>query len=298
MIANRFPELQNTPQYQELQKDFTQRFALAALYVKKGDIQRAKEIIGEFGRIEEKQILVALLLQHKERFLEFIRYSVYGDVIKAYEIAKEDPRYQKLSLYKQIIQQIEKTLQRISEAIDHLEFSIEPILNEMMIYPKTKEMFFKLQEAKQLQDIIHNGSLDESFTFIEKCLTCKENILAVKLQQQWYETLQKSESLSLNGEFDLLLATLQNYLHVKSKTKQITHLLKKAARVKIQKQIDNNNFKEAEQNIYWYIETFEKDLLFEELMQEFEKKSKITLALTIQPKEDSCQQKSQLFTNT
>ena len=289
MLANHFPELQNTSQYQELQKDFTRRFALAALYVKKGDIQKAKEIIGEFGRIEEKQISIALLLQHKERFLEFIRYSVYGDVIQAYKIAQEDPRYQKLSLYQQIIQQIEKTLNRIDEAINLLEFSIEPLLEEMKIYPKAKKLLKKLHETKILYDLYRFSSLEEYYNFLENCNYCKNTSLAQQLQLQWYKIVQKGEVLANNGDINAVFELLFPYLHVKSKQKQIDMLLKKSIRQKIKKQIQQNEFSKAEKNIYKYLELFSKDSLFEEIMQKFEKTSGITLALTLQYKQDKQQ---------
>jgi len=200
-------------------------------------------------------------------------------VIKAYEIAQEDPRYQKLSLYQQITQQIEKTLDRIDEAINILEFSIEPLLKEMLIYPRSKKLYKKLQETKQLYDLYQSSSLNECYRFLEECHYCKNTSIAQKLQLRWYETVQKSELYAQSGEVKTVFKLLFPYLHVDSKQKQLEILLRKSLRRHIEKQIQNKEFSLAEKSIYKYLELFSKDSLFEEIMQEFERNSDTHLAI-------------------
>ena len=290
-MAYRYEELKETKEYKELQKDFLQKLVLAASFVKQNKVEKAKELLGLYSKIEEKRYIISLLFLHQEKFLEFIKYAANGDVMEAYAIAKEDKRYEKLSLYKELVDKIERTFKRLERAIDELEFDVELLLEQMSLHPKAKKLQQKLQKAKELSELFEGGEIVRCYEFIEQEELVQNNILAKKLTSHYYKTIRLSQEYVYNGDVKGVVEKLGILLKVSSKQKQIGLLLKKTFKTKIIQLLKRKEYQEAERGCYKYVELFGKDLLFDEVAKEFEQKSGIKLALV-----PECEQKENRWT--
>ena len=282
LFASKYPFLQQLPEYESLHQHFIARLNLAAKYIQKGNEEKAKTIIAEFSRLDDKRHMIALLLQYKERFLRFVHYVTYGEVEEAYKIATEDKRYEKLALYEELILKIERVLARIDEALENLDFSVEPMVEMMQFYPKTKLLKKKLELLKRFYDLYEQKDLKECYAMMEKEKILQTNSLAKKLQEKWYEALFSAEAAALRGDVEHVVASFREFLQIPSKQKNIAIILKKASRKEIELLLEAKEEREAEQKIYRYLELFGKDALFGELMERFEKQTQKKLAIVLQ----------------
>ncbi len=273
LIAEKHPELRATELYAELQEIFLQHLQLAALYIKRGDVQKAKEIVGEFVRLQEKRVGIQLLLQHKERFLEFVRHVAYGEVYEAYAISLEDERYKELGLYKELVTQMERLLERYEAAINEGEAISQELLERLLPYPRAKRLLKKHRLVAKLHTFFDAEDYDGCYALLHAHSELHESLLGSRLQHYWYETLHRCEEHAQKGELQQLVTALGPLLHVKTKQKEVGMLLRKAARIKTQLLIQKQKYQEAERSIYSYLELFGKDALFVEVMQEFARQS-------------------------
>ncbi len=279
VIATRYPQLQQTDTYKKLQTIFTNHLRFAALYAKKGDTQKASEIVGEFVRVEEKKTAIRLLLVSPNEFLEFIRCVSCGDVAKAYTIVLNDPRFKELDLYHELISQIERMLDRVEAAINANEFDTSVLLNELSEYPRTKKLMHKYRHLQQLHATFDEEAFERCYVLLDEHPFLIETDLGKRLEQHWQDVVQRCKTLSARGMFEDVVQTLDFFIRSEVKQGQVGRILRKTARRSIERFIDNGEYEKAEKNIYRYLELFGKDVLVIDVMQRFEKLSEISLAL-------------------
>jgi chaperonin cofactor prefoldin len=279
VLAYRYEELQQLPAFMELQNEFVKRLQLAALYVKKGQKEKAYEILGEFRRIEEKKIIIELLFSSQEQFFDFLRFASDGAVMQAYAIANTDKRFQKLSLYTTVIEKIEHTLKRIEDSINNCEFVSDEILLSMQEYPRAKELLEVSKMARELYEAFEKEQLCRCYVLIDTHLALQKNLLAQQLQNHWQKIVKKAQYYMELGLFESVIRTFGDLLHVETRKKQVGVILRKTFRQKIYKQIEQKAYNQAEKDIYFYLETFGEDILFHDVVKLFVQRSNIQLAI-------------------
>ena len=275
-IALKYEELQTTKEYKELYTHFLERLKLAIYHIKHDRASKAQQLIEEFAVVEEQRSFIRLLLLYKQEFLVFIERTIDGDVIEAYKIAQKDPRYKDLTIYKELIVKIERTLKRIEDALNRCEVeNLEEILLSMQPYPHVKKLLAKLYDTKEFCEAFSRGELQKCYMLIDRSENLMDNLLTKRLEEQWQRRLLECEL----GSLEQCLEVVYELLSISSRQKILGEVLKNKLLQSIDEAIETKEFFLAERMIYLYEELFSCDEALCEYKKRFEKVSKTALAL-------------------
>ena len=275
IVASKYPQLKESIEYIKMQEHFHALLKRAAFYVKKGETQKAKEIIGEYARVEDKRVVVKLLLTFGEEFLRFLKAVKEEDLEWVFKAVKRHREFAAVPSFLLLKTKMLNWLEMLEMQMDAMEleesFSVlwlwEPFL------PETKELQKKLHSLQKLQMHYEEEEWDACYTLIEEDPLVKNSLLAQLLHKHWYKSLEKAKMYAQEGEMEAVYRVLKQFVAIKSKHEQIKRVLFGAAKREIAMSIENGAFARAEKLLFEAADHFGKKSELLELAEIYYKKS-------------------------
>lgn len=277
IIASKYPELKNTPEYTKMQEHFHTLLKLAALHIKKDEQHKAQELIGEYARIEEKRDIVKLLLRYGEEFLHFLKSVNEKEMGPVFAALQLHPEFAKVPSFIALRTQMQSRLLALEEQMDAMELHSDfSLLWEWEHYlDEAKKLQKKLKALQKLQNHYEKEQWDACYAMIEEEELVASSLLAQLLQKHWYTRFEEAKSYAREGDIEKVYALLQDFTAVTSKKERIKKLLYAATKKHIADLIEKEKFKEAERLLFEAAEHFGKQVELLELATLYYEKSGI-----------------------
>ncbi len=260
MAASKEPSCLQSPLYAQLEERFWKLFALGVRYVRKGEMQKAQEILGEYVRVPIKGEIVRLLLRKKERFILFLQTLAAKDFQSAYTAVQKEPKLAKIAAYKALEEDVQKRLEQIQKEVLSFRFHNEAEVSQLAAYyPDAALLQERITHLHRLEALYEANRFKECFELVDTLPFLKDSLLGELLRKHWIKTVQKAEEAALKGEIKTVVALFGELLFVASKKEKITDILTLAARMRIVFFMEKGEFLAAEKGIYEYIDLFGYD---------------------------------------
>ena len=277
IIASKYPELKETAEYAKMQKHFHTLLRLAALQIKKGETYKAEELIGEYARVEEKRVVVKLLLAYGEEFLSFLKALNDAEFERVFATLQLHPDFAKVPSFVALKMRMQERLALLEKRMDAMELDSDfSLLQEWERYlPEAKRLQRKLATLQKLQYHYEKEEWSECYDLIEQEESVKNSLLAQLLQKHWYKRFEQAKEAAQNGIIERVYEVLHDFVEVTSKKEQIKQLLYIAAKRRIAKLLETQAYNETERLLFETAEHFGKDMELLELAKDYHKQTGI-----------------------
>ena len=282
IIATKYPFLKKTKVYSELQQHFHALLKIAALYIKQGNILKAKEILGVYARVEEKRLVVKLLLEYGELFLEFLSAVSMKDLQKVYKTVKQYPRFGDVPSFVEYDVTIEERLQKIDGLIESMELERVDVDFLTQLLPFKKQALFlsqKLQKTRRLQKLYEEELFWQCYDYIAENEEIQNTQLAQLLQNHYQKQLKKAKEVAKKGDIAQLVELFEPFIQSRSKHQEIESVFADASAVKIEQLLQHEDYLLAQKALFLAVERFGKKEVFLELEKSFFQKTGVRLLL-------------------
>ena len=260
IIASKYPELKETPEYVKMQEYFQKLLKAAARYIKKDQTYKAEELIGEYVRVEEKRIVVKLLLAFGEEFFSFLKALQTWDVETVFAMTKRYPEFAKVPSFISMKQEMQKRLFALEEKMDAMELDADFSLIGMWesYLTEAKRLQNKLAALQKLQSFYEDERWDICYEMIEENEFVQDSLLTQLLRKHWYKRLEEAKGYALQGDIAHTYKVLKEFGGIASKKGEIERLLYFAAKRDISNLIEQKRYGEAERLLFEAAERFGK----------------------------------------
>ena len=198
-----------------------------------------------------------------------------------YPVLQETPEYIKMDKNFQIsFENAQKLL-----TLDLRDKAKEQIYKYITVISKQKLLqliTYKDSKFKEFLLAYDKNDFKSCYEIMDKYKDIKLTKIAKLLEIHWERTILQCELYSKSGDINSYIKTMGPLLFTSTRVNNIEKLLKKTFHTKIQKLLKSKNFISCEAVLYSYIDIFSNDKRINELMNKFEKESKIILAITQQ----------------
>ncbi len=271
IVASKYPELKNTPQYAEMQEHFNTLLKLAALHIKRDQAYRARELIGEYARIEEKRVLVKLLLAFGEEFLQFLKAVSDKELEVVFSALELHPDFAKVPSFIVLKEQMTEQLAFLEKIMDTMELRSDfSLLWEWENFlPDARRLQKKLADLQRLQKHYEKEEWNACYEMIESENAVQNSLLARLLQKHWHTCFKRAKSSAERGDMEDVYRTVKDFLPVASKRESIKLLFYTAAKRRIADLIRQKAYKEAERLLFEAVEYFGRQPELMELAERY-----------------------------
>jgi len=284
-LSDKLPPLKYTPQYKKMEESFKERFAFAQKQILLGQEHIAKETLRPYLTVLSKRPIISLLLQQNKELLTFLKalqnkeYQTIQQLIAKHEIFKEIPSYTVL------IKSQEDLLQKISLLIDNakIDEAIQQIKELQDSTYKQKELNELYNDALTVKEFLvsyKNNDFKKCYELIDKNERLQQLDVAKLLEKHWQKIINKCEKYALLGDAKNIKKTLNELLRISTRLQKTGDLLRLSFHIKIQQYIKENDFSNAENMIYSYMDIFGTDKEIRMIANHYEKYTLKKLAIT------------------
>lgn len=282
IIASKYPQLKSTPEYAKIQERFQTLLQTAARSIKQGDKEKAKELIGEYARVEEKRFIVKLLLSHGNVFLQFLCDLENKNLENIYKAINAYPDFCNVPAFIEFDLSIKNTLDAIKAYIDDMEF--EKIDEDFLVQispfePKARALEAKIKKTKKLRKLYETERFWECYDYIADHKELQSTLLSKLLEKYFQNQLQKAYDHIEKKEFEKAAADIKPFIKSKAKKPALEEFFAKAAAKSIEILLQKNNYLQAQKALFLSVEQFGKKEEFMQLAKIFYKKTGIGLVL-------------------
>jgi len=285
-MADKYPQLQKTPQYRKLEQIFKEDFSFAQKQLLLKNESLAKELLGAYLIVPSKKEICSLLLRNNTAFIQFLQalqhkdYKTLFQLAQRYEVFQTIPSFQLLqeeiaiqlkSIYSDIYSM---KVDSIKKKIQELQY-IPSISNQLKILFKTLLALENLLKAYEAEDFV------ACYETIDATPLLAHTQLTTLLARHWKKIIHQCEIYALRGEIKKVKTTLGELINITTRTESIGNLLRLSFQTKIKQLLVKKLFKKAELLIYSYIDIFGLDTQLQQNIKEYEKYTKKNLAITL-----------------
>ena len=282
IVASKYPFLKKTKRYTQLQNHFHSLLKIAAHHIKQKEHHKAQELIGAYARIEEKRLIVKLLLSHGEVFLEFL-----GDVSKR----KLQESYESVALYEEFVNvpsfvvldgEVESRLEAMDALIDSMECErVDEDFVKQMVRFKEKARYIeaKLKKAKRLKALYKAERFWECYDFVQECDELKTTLLARLLENYFQKRLEEAKVYAQKGEIAKVLESFEPFIQSQAKQKTMENVLVEASAAKMERLLEEERFLEVQRALFLAVERFGKKEQFVQIQKKFFQKTGVGLVV-------------------
>lgn len=252
IIASKYPELKQTSEYANMQEHFQTLLKVAALHLKKGERYKAQELIGEYSRVEEKRVVVKLLLAFGEEFLSFLKAVHEWDLEYVFGTLRLHPDFENVPSFIVLKRQMQKRLLLLEKKMDGMEFEADfsPLWQWEAFLPEAVELRKKLADLKKLHALYEEERWAECYDMLEESVSVQNSLLARLLQRHWYISFERAKVWAERGDIERVSKELELFSDSASKKEQIERLLYFASKRRIADLIERGVFTEAERLLF------------------------------------------------
>ena len=294
-MASKFEALKQTIQYKQMEQVFKLAFANAQRQVIMGNVAGAKALLFEYTAVMSKKPIIQLILTQNKEFIEFLQAINKKDYKTIYKLLKTNKLFEQIPNYVSLNEQI-------SDKLKNIHFSIKT--GEIVI---AKKLLFSLSDVPHIEQEVQQLNLECKYALVlrkaykeDRFKACYEILdshkslknteLGILLEKHWSKLMLRCEEFALAGNIKDIKKELDGLMRLTSRQNKIGDLVRVAFQVRIKMLIKSQNYRGAETIIYTYLDIFGHDSEIKQIMNNFERKSSLKLAIThtdIRPSRDS-----------
>lgn len=284
-MSTKYEPLKNTPQYKKMEKEFKTLFVNAQRAILKNNLQDAKELLRRYSSTLCKKPLINMLLTQNREFIAFLKaiqkrdFNTINQLLKINKLFKEIPNY--LTMQTQIRESLQSAELLIKEGnIEDAKRILLELEGADEFENELEDLYKKCRYMNTLQKAYADNDFIGCYEVLDMHKYLKSVELGVLLENHYSKLMQTCEEYALDGNIKGIRKTLGELITLYSRRHKIGDLLRVSFHVKIQKLLEEKNFKASEAIIYSYIDIFGIDSEMKNLMKNFEKLSMQKLAIT------------------
>jgi len=284
-ITNKFVDLQQTPEYEEIENRFKYLFKVAQQMMISGNTMRAKLILDEFMTVTQKRDIIKLLLNNNDEFIKLLKAIESENFKTIYKITKADKTLLKIYDYKSIENKIELIIKKIQNNIkfSNLESAYEDIerLTDIdFLKPIVSKLLSECNIMSRFQEVYDNDNFILCYELLDENIFLNSVELASFLHKHWQKIIDKCENFALSGDLNEVKNILGELICINTRRDKIGDLLRVCFYVQVDMLKNDKEYKRVENLIYLYIDIFGLDSKITAIMEEYEGDLDIKLAIT------------------
>ena len=284
-MASKFEPLKQTIQYRQMEQVFKLAFANAQRQVIQGNLPGAKALLFEYGAVMSKKPIIQLILTQNKEFIEFLQAVNKKDYIEINRLITTNKLFSQIPNYITLNEEIEEKLKNIRFSIKtgeiiiakKLLFSLENVTH---IEDEVKQLNLECKYALILRKAYKADHFKSCYEILDSHKSLKSTELGIMLERHWSKLMHKCEEYALAGNIKDIKKELDGLLRLTSRQNKIGDLIRVAFQVRIKMLIQSQNYRGAETIIYTYIDIFGQDSEIKQIMNNFERLSRLKLAIT------------------
>ncbi|MDF1883393.1 hypothetical protein JHD49_05505 [Sulfurimonas sp. SAG-AH-194-C21] len=285
-LSEKHPALKYTRQYKKMEDVFKETYAFAQKQILLGRQDVAREILSVYATVLSKKPMLHLILNQNEDFIEFLKaisdknFTTIERLIRKNEIFSQIPTY--ITLKKSIqlaLDTIQKYIDKgdVQSAID----TIKKHLQTPSIKEELQELYKDAKLVKRLQECYLKNDFKSCYEIIDSSRNLYSLELSKLLEEHWSKLVSECEEYAFKGDFSSIKKKFGDLISIKTRLEKIGDLLRLSFHTKIKALLSKRSFKNAENIIYSYIDTFGTDSEMLLIMKTYEKTSGTKLAFTL-----------------
>jgi len=284
-LADKYPALKYTRQYKKMEEVFKEAYTFAQKQILIGHHDVAEDILSVYVTVLSKKPILHLILKHNEDFIEFLKaiseknFKTIEKLIRKNEIFLQIPTYIKL---KKSVQLVLDTIQNHINKGD-VNSAINTIKKHLQT-PSIKEELQDLYRDAKLVKKLQSSYADNDFKSCYEIIDSSQNLCSLELskllEKHWAKLVSECEEYAFDGDFSSIKKKFGLLIGVNTRLEKIGDLLRLSFHTKIKALLSKKSFKNAENIIYSYIDTFGTDSEMLLIMKMYEKASADKLAFT------------------
>jgi len=285
-MADKYPQLQQTPQYKKLERIFKEDFSFAQkqLLLKKDEL--AKEVLGAYLIVPSKKEICSLLLRNNTAFIQFLQALQHKEYKTLFQLAQHYEIFQTIPSFQALQKEIQNKLQTIYEDIETMQIATIKIkLQELQYIPsitsEIKTLFTTLLALEKLLKAYENKDFTTCYEIIDTTPLLAHTKLSEELEERWKHTVEQCELYAFKGDIKQVKQTFGKLIKIETRTESIGNLLRLSFQSKIKQLIAKRLFTKAELLIYSYIDIFGLDTQLQHSIKQYEKYTIKNLAITV-----------------
>lgn len=291
-LATKFPALEKTFQYKKMEELFKDSFVNAYRHVLNGKRDNATALLQEYVSAVSKRPVIKLILNQSQEFLGFIRAVEAQNMQRVNELIRLNGSFRLLPSYLDIELNFHDELSQIEEFLYKSDIiSVKKTLVKLKDVPRVKtkmrEYISTCNDILELQNAYEKSDFAKCYELIDTHDSLQNIELGHLLEKHWKKLMLECDVFALKGDIRGVKTTLQEMLTLQTRTKKVGSLLRVSFHVKIKMLLGGKAYKKAEHLIYSYLDIFGEDTNILLLMKQFEKISKIKLAISQTQRIDS-----------
>ncbi len=281
-ISAKFPALQLTHQYRQMEKIFKDIFLNAQRHILLGNRGSAAALLNEYITVTSKRDLIKLILDDNKLFIKFLKVTQEKNFTKVNELAKKHPILSQIPTYKILEDFMENHLSDIELKIKNGEIKKAKIAIEKLKENSSRIQILKdsLHHYERLQHVYDNNDFKACYEVLDSHSHLSSTKLGEMLNKHWIKIIQECEEFALAGNIKGVKTTLKELMSVESRKEKVGDLLRVSFHVKVKQLMAAKKFKSAQNIIYSYLDIFGNDNEINYIMKQYEKISNEKLAIT------------------
>jgi len=284
-MCHKFKDLQQTPEYYQMENRFKSIFKNAQQLMIYGDTDKAETILSKFIIVTQKRDIIKLMLNHNNYFIDLLKAIESDDFKTIYKIIKIDKTFLKIYDINSVENKIKLILQNIQNNIKILNVeNIYKDIDKLRGIDNLKLKLFNLLKnckvIEKLKDAYEKDDFISCYELLDKNIFLNSVELSSFLDKHWQKIIYKCEDLALMGNFKEVKKILGELIFIKTRRDKIGDLLRICFYVQIDILKTEQKYKQSENLIYSYIDIFGLDEEIKVVMRQYEVDLKIKLAIT------------------
>ena len=284
-MASKFPPLQETFQYAKMEELWDDTFNNAQRQIAHGQEENALTLLKDFATIMEKRPLIKLILNHNDDLIKFLKAIETKEYKTIDTLAKGNAFFTLIPQYHTLEEEMKKELTQIQQYINKCDLNaavikLSKLQNIDSIQEHVNEKKEECKALKKLQDAYKLNNFIKCFEIIDNNPALNSTELGILLQSHWFKVISECEGFALKGNIKDIKIKLEDLINLETRRDKIGDLFRLAFHTKVKAFMAKKLYKKAEAIIYSYIDIFGLDNEVQAIMQKYENKSKVKLAIT------------------
>jgi len=284
-MATKYPALQYTQEYKEMEKEWKEAFKCAQKQILSGKEDSAKECLKKYITIISKRESIQLILKQNKEFIDFLKAIEKKDYKKISHLCAKNELFTQIPLWHTMLENMQKDLQTAKDYMKKGDIpkaqqyllklhEADSIKNEVEILQSHCKEIISLQNAYKANDF------KQCYEMIDLHKYLRSTNLGIMLQKHWFKIIHQCEQYAIRGDIENIKKTIKNLILINTRRGKIGDILRLGFHTKIQTMITKKQIQNAQKTIYLYIDTFGIDKEINSLMKTFENNFATKLAIT------------------
>ncbi|CAI6147143.1 MAG: hypothetical protein SPLUMA1_SPLUMAMAG1_01902 [uncultured Sulfurimonas sp.] len=269
-----------------MEEVFTEAYSFAQKQILIGRHDIAEEILSVYITVLSKKPMLHLILKQNEDFIEFLKAISDKNFKTIEKLIRKNNIFSKIHTYIKLTKSAQIALDTIQNQINQgdVDSAIDTIKKYMQL-PSIKEelqdLYRDAKLVKKLQESYKNNDFKSCYEIIDSSQNLYSLELSQLLEKHWSKLVSECEEYEFKGDFSAIKKKFGLLIAVKTRLEKIGDLLRLSFHTKIKALLSKKSFKNAENIIYSYTDTFGTDSEILLIMRTYEKASGIKLAFTV-----------------